>query len=58
MSNHMKFCSCRACRDGLHRGKGRNFMVRKTARKFRYKTKDALKKGKEPPNCISVGYTW
>lgn len=55
MGNHMKFCRCRACRSGLHRGGGST--VKAIIRKFRRKAKAALKQGKDPDNKISVPYT-
>lgn len=55
MANHLKFCGCRACREGMHRRSGG--VVRAVVRKFRRKAKQDLKQGKEPTNKISVPYT-
>jgi hypothetical protein len=57
VGNHMKFCGCGMCRRGLHRGQFGDVTARKAIRKFRRMTKDALRKGDEPPKAISVPYT-
>jgi hypothetical protein len=54
MSNVYKFCGCRACRVG--RRPNRTY-IRAEMRKLRHRTKEALKKGKEPPTKISIPYT-
>ena len=55
MPNHLKFCGCRSCRAGMHRGGG--FIVRRAIRKARRKAKIDLKNGREPVKVISVPYT-
>jgi len=55
MSNHLKFCGCRNCRDGMRRKRGSS-TVRATIRKDRRITKESLKNDKEPINKISVPY--
>ncbi len=56
MSNHLKMCSCKSCRAGRHRPGGKA-TVKRAARKLRHGAKDALNKGKEPPDKTSVSYT-
>jgi len=53
MSNYLKFCSCRQCISVL-RTKYGSYIIRYTIRKNRRKTKEALKKGEEPMNVVSV----
>jgi hypothetical protein len=55
--NHLKFCGCRSCREGMHRGKGRDATVKRVARRVRHLTKLALKNGTEPPAVLSVPFT-
>lgn len=55
--NHLKFCGCRSCREGMHRGNGRTSIVRRVVRRFRRQTKEALRRGEEPPKALSVPYT-
>ena len=47
MANHMKFCSCRMCRAGLHTKNGGD-TAQKAIRRNRRKTKEALRRGEEP----------
>jgi len=56
MSNHLKFCSCRACRAGRHRP-GSKSEIKRASRRLRRNAKAALAKGKEPPPKTSVSYT-
>lgn len=56
MSNHMKFCSCQACKRGRHSKFGKT-IVRQITRRFRRLTKQSLQKGEDPPKIISVPYT-
>ena len=53
---HLKKCSCKACRRGLHTDAG-GFTARSAVRKDRKKVKAALKKGEEPPKAGSIPYT-
>ncbi len=53
---HLKKCSCKACRKGLHTKAG-GFTARAAQRKDRKTVKEALKKGEEPPKAGSVTYT-
>lgn len=55
MANHMKFCGCKSCKAGMHRGMG--WVVKAAIRKLRRQTKQELKQGKEPTNKVSVPYT-
>lgn len=52
----LKFCGCRACNYGMHRGKGGR-QVQQARRQYRRAVKLALKQGKEPPTKWAVGYT-
>lgn len=56
MSNTLKFCSCRACKAGRSCGRNKE-TTKKTLRAFRRKTKQAIKKGEEPPRQVSIPYT-
>lgn len=55
MPKHLKFCGCRQCRRGMHRGMG--WVVRKAVRRLRRLTKLALRRGDDPPGAVSVPYT-
>lgn len=62
MANHLKACSCKACRYGMHHTSYGATIVRKAVRNFRHDTKAALraiKNGKdvEIPMIAYVGYT-
>lgn len=52
----IKGCSCRKCRSGLHGRRG-EWVARNVARRYRRMSKAALKRGVEPPQTISRGYT-
>ena len=57
MSNHLKKCSCKACRKGLHTKAG-GTTARAAVRKARKAVKAALKKGDDdPPRAASMTYT-
>jgi hypothetical protein len=56
MSNHLKFCSCRACKAGRHRP-GSKSEIKRASRRLRRNAKAALDKGQEPPSKTSVSYT-
>jgi len=56
MSNHLKFCSCRACKAGRHRP-GSKSEIKRASRRLRKSAKQALAKGEEPPSKTSVTYT-
>ena len=56
MSNHVKGCSCRRCRAGMHTKFG-GVMVQKFIRKVRRVTKQMLRRGEEPPPAQSLEYT-
>lgn len=59
MPNHMKFCSCRHCRAGMHRaGPGKDQVVR-AIRRQRYVVKAHIRKNPygDPPGATSAGYT-
>lgn len=56
MSNHLKFCSCKACRAGRHRP-GSKSVIKRATRKLRHGAKQALAKEQEPSDKISVSYT-
>lgn len=57
MPNHLKFCSCRSCRAGRHRGDRKGRLARAVTRRLRYGAKAALKRGLEPERVLSVGRT-
>jgi hypothetical protein len=56
MPNHMKRCSCKACRRGLHTKRGSD-VARRKVRVARRQAKLALKVGKVPDKVFSVPYT-
>jgi hypothetical protein len=56
MGNHMKGCSCRRCRSGMHTPMGGK-LLQKLIRSVRRAAKRALRKGEEPPPCKSRGWT-
>jgi hypothetical protein len=56
MSNHLKFCSCKACKAGRHRP-GNKTRIKQASRKLRHGTKAAIKAGKEPAAKTGVDYT-
>jgi len=56
MSNTIKFCGCRACKAGRHHPNNK-VNTRKSLRAFRRNTKQALKRGVEPPTKISIDFT-
>ncbi|MGL6073507.1 MAG: hypothetical protein ACRC8S_05015 [Fimbriiglobus sp.] len=56
MGNHLKGCSCRRCRAGMHSKYGGKLM-QKVIRKIRRVAKQAIRRGEEPPPCQSRGYT-
>jgi hypothetical protein len=56
MGNHLKGCSCRRCRSGMHTKYGGE-LLRKIVRSIRRTVKQALRRGEEPPPCRSRGYT-
>ena len=56
MANHIKFCSCKACRAGRHTPASKA-KTRRLVRGNRRATKMALRKGHEPVACVSGGYT-
>lgn len=55
--NHMKFCGCRGCRVGMHRGSWGGAVVRRAVRRFRHAAKVALKRGDTPDRIAGVPYT-
>ncbi|MFO0952453.1 MAG: hypothetical protein U0835_15155 [Isosphaeraceae bacterium] len=56
MGNHMKGCSCRYCRIGMHTKYGGK-LLQKLIRSTRRSAKEALRKGEQPVPCVSRGYT-
>jgi hypothetical protein len=56
MANHMKACSCRACRRGLRTPSG-SAEVQRGIRKARHAAKQALRRGDTPDPAFSIGYT-
>ena len=56
MGNHMKGCSCRRCRIGMHTKYGGK-LLQKLIRSVRRKAKEALRRGEEPVETTSRGYT-
>lgn len=56
MGNHMKGCSCRRCRSGMHTKYGSK-LLQKLIRSARRKAKEALRRGDEPDPCASRGFT-
>ena len=57
MGNHMKGCSCRRCRSGMHTKYGGE-LLRKLIRSIRRKAKRTPRRlGEEPDPCTSRGHT-
>ena len=56
MPNHLKKCSCTACRRGLHTKSG-SVIAKAAVRANRRAVKAALVKGEEPPKVSSLPYT-
>lgn len=56
MANHLKGCNHPSCRRGLRCQSGKA-LLKKIARKFRLRTKQAVGQGKEPPHALSVPHT-
>lgn len=56
MGNHVKGCSCRMCRRGMHTAYGSK-LLQKFIKSVRRKAKEELRRGEEPPPCVSRGYT-
>lgn len=56
MPNHIKFCSCQGCRVGKRSARAK-FATRRLLRGMRQNTKTNLRKGLEPINTVSAGYT-
>ena len=56
MANHIKFCSCKACRSGRH-APASKAKIRQAVRHNRRAVKVALRLDREAPRCFSVGYT-
>ena len=56
MGNHLKGCGCRRCRSGMHTKYG-GMLLQKFIRSVRRVTKQALRRGEEPPPTRSIGYT-
>ncbi len=56
MSNHLKFCSCKACKAGRHRP-GNKTVIKRASRKLRHGAKQAIATGQEPPDKTTVSYT-
>ena len=56
MANHMKLCSCRRCRHGLHTKTGGE-TARRAVRGARHQAKMQLKRGETPSPVFSVAYT-
>ena len=56
MANHMKVCSCRACRRGLRTPSG-SAEVQRGIRKARHAAKQALRRGDTLDPAFSIGYT-
>ncbi len=55
--NHLKFCSCRGCLAGRHKGKIKTRPAYLANRKLRHTAKIAVRTGREPDRLISVPYT-
>jgi len=56
MGNHMKGCSCRRCRSGMHTKYGSKLM-QKLIRSVRRRAKETLRRCDEPDPCASRGFT-
>jgi hypothetical protein len=56
MANHIKFCSCNACRAGQH-SKASKIKTRSVIRSNRRNVKELLSKDRETPKAIGAGYT-
>ncbi len=56
MANHIKFCSCKACRAGRH-APANKARIRRAVRNNRRGVKVALRLDREIPRAFSVGYT-
>lgn len=56
MGNHLKGCSCRRYRSGMHSKYGSR-LLKKVIRSIRRAAKRALRPGEEPPPCQPRGYT-
>ncbi|MFO0930372.1 MAG: hypothetical protein U0736_25650 [Gemmataceae bacterium] len=56
MGNHVKGCSCRSCKFGMHTKTGSR-VVQKVIRRARRLAKEALRRGEEPVPCVSRGFT-
>jgi hypothetical protein len=56
MGNHLKGCSCRRCRSGMHTRSGGK-LLQKIIRSTRRLVKEALRCGEEPPLTWSTRYT-
>ncbi|MGL4465070.1 MAG: hypothetical protein ACRC1K_23190 [Planctomycetia bacterium] len=56
MGNHVKGCSCRRCRAGMHTKFG-GWLLKRLARRIRRAAKQLLRRGEEPPPCVSRGWT-
>jgi hypothetical protein len=56
MGNHLKGCGCRRCRSGMHTKSGSK-LLQKIIRSTRRASRQALRRGEEPPPTKSIGYT-
>jgi len=56
MANHMKLCSCKTCRRGLHSPSGSE-VARQAVRGARRRARQALRRGDTPDPIFGVGYT-
>lgn len=54
--NHIKFCSCKACKAGKHSPRSKA-VTRNKIRGNRHAVKNALRNGQEPAKVISAGRT-
>ena len=61
--NHIKFCSCKMCKAGMHNSARGEYTARQAVRRHRHKAKQTLKlvdldaEDVVVENIISVGYT-
>ena len=61
--NHLKFCSCKMCKTGMHNCAHGEYTARQAVRRHRHKAKEKLNQvdldteDVVVENIISVGYT-
>ena len=57
MPNHLKFCGCKMCREGMRRRARMSAKVNAAVRRHRRSAKLSLGRGQEPPPTLSAGRT-